>query len=79
MVSYKDLRACTANFSKQFNKLGAGANSTVYMGVLYGLKVAVKQFESSPEQTEEELEWEDEQFEREVEFLSKMRHPNICR
>ena len=59
MVSFRDLRICTANFSKQFNKLGSGANSTVYKGVLYGLRVAVKVFDNLSDVSDErECEWE---------------------
>jgi serine/threonine protein kinase len=67
--TYADLKTATADFSKA-NKIGEGGFGCVYKGSLHSTPVAIKVLNSDGVQGPE-------QFEKEVQVLTKIHHPHI--
>ncbi|KAL0371714.1 UNVERIFIED_CONTAM: U-box domain-containing protein 32 [Sesamum calycinum] len=68
-ISFSDIIEATQNF-KPSQKIGEGRYGSVFKGVLCHVKVAIKMLPSMGSQS-------DSEFKNEVEFLSRVRHPNL--
>ncbi|KAK4431478.1 U-box domain-containing protein 32 [Sesamum alatum] len=68
-ISFSDIIEATQNF-KPSQKIGEGRYGSVFKGVLCHVKVAIKMLPSLGSQS-------DSEFKNEVEFLSRVRHPNL--
>jgi serine/threonine protein kinase len=73
-VEYSELQAATEDFADKF-LIGNGALCAVYKAEIRGMACAIKVYaaESSTELDEAK------QFAAEMELLSRVQHPNICR
>jgi serine/threonine protein kinase len=71
-LPYSELEAVTQGFS-ELNNVGDGASCAVFRCYLFGIPVAVKQLKDTA------VEWEAKQFASEMQLLSSVSHPNICR
>ena len=70
-LPYADIEKATADFGAE-NRLAGGGSCTVFQGELYGLAVAVKQLHSDAD------DWNNAQFEAEMQALCTVTHGNIC-
>jgi serine/threonine protein kinase len=70
-LPHGDIAAATGGFSPT-NRLAGGGSCTVFQGSLYGLDVAVKQLHADAD------EWNNAQFEAEMQLLCTVTHENIC-
>ncbi|KAL0400736.1 UNVERIFIED_CONTAM: U-box domain-containing protein 32 [Sesamum latifolium] len=68
-ISFSDIIEATQNF-KPSQKIGEGRYGSVFKGVLCHVKVAIKMLPSMGSQS-------DSEFKNEVEFLCRVRHPNL--
>jgi serine/threonine protein kinase len=71
-LPYTDIQAATNGFSN-FNLISAGASCEVFAGQLFGVHVAVKHLAADPD------EWDETQFQSEMDLLCAVHHPSICR
>ena len=70
-LPYAAIQKATGCFGTE-NRLAAGGSCTVFKGELYGLAVAVKQLHSDAD------DWNNAQFESEMQALSTVTHAHIC-
>ncbi|KAL8544002.1 hypothetical protein ACS0TY_004523 [Phlomoides rotata] len=68
--SFSDIIEATQNF-KPSQKIGEGRYGSVFKGMLYHVKVAIKMLPSSGSQS-------DSEFKNEMEVLARVRHPNLA-
>ncbi|XP_073123114.1 U-box domain-containing protein 32 isoform X2 [Henckelia pumila] len=68
-VSFSDIIEATQGFNP-CHRIGDGRSGSVFKGVLFHAKVAIKMLPSSGSQS-------DSEFKYEVEVLSRVRHPNL--
>jgi serine/threonine protein kinase len=71
-LPYTDIQAAPNSFSVS-NRISAGASCEVFTGQLFGMYVAVKHLAADPD------EWDETQFQSEMELLCAVSHPCICR
>ncbi|KAL6545210.1 hypothetical protein OROHE_009875 [Orobanche hederae] len=68
-ISFRDLIEATQNFDPS-QKIGNGRYGSVFKGMLWHVKVAIKMLPSSASQS-------DSEFKNETEILCRVRHPNL--
>jgi serine/threonine protein kinase len=70
-LPHRDIAEATGGFGST-NRLAGGASCSVFQGTLYGMQVAVKQLHSDAD------EWNNAQFETEMQLLCTVTHEHIC-